>query len=161
MQSCSYFLQVEFISAGPVQKICTFIFSSIHAQEWSFLQPLLGTQDGHDVASYLSWLPLAFITTDAWGMTHGMLVSVQHGLNVGMCGLSQNKLLMRVIKRLPILCFLYSQNYFLRLPKLFINFTSPRFRCNSKVLCITSASMSEIAGNPDLLWVKLEWNSLD
>lgn len=102
MQSCSYFLQVEFISAGPVQKICTFIFSSIHAQEWSFLQPLLGTQDGHDVASYLSWLPLAFITTDAWGMTHGMLVSVQHGLNVGMCGLSQNKLLMRVIKRLHI-----------------------------------------------------------
>lgn len=34
-------------------------------------------------------------------MTHDT-DQVQHGLNVGMCGLSQNKLLMRVIKRLHI-----------------------------------------------------------
>lgn len=55
----------------------------------------------------------------------------------------------------PILSSVNSRNYFDLLPKLFLNFTRHRLRCNSNGLCITSVSVSEIVGNPDLLWVKL------
>lgn len=97
-------------------------------------------------------------------MTYRVPIGLQRGLNVGcfiyLCELSQIKMPLRVIKHgsvpcRPSSCSVKSSNYFHLLPKLFFNSTSPRFRCNSNGPPITSAGVSDIAGNPALLRVKL------
>lgn len=152
MQSWEYLLKAEFTMA----QVDTEDFYSCRVELYT---ALLGTED----ASCLSRLPLAFITMDAWGMTHGMLVHVQRGLNAGsyLChkticwwGLLNLCTLLSALPVFDRIISIFFQNC------LFVS-TSLRFSCNSNVLCVTSASMAEIAGNPDLLWVKLEWNSLD
>lgn len=45
---CVYPLQEECTNAGLIQKVCLFIFASILAQVWSFLQMLLQTQGTED-----------------------------------------------------------------------------------------------------------------
>lgn len=134
------------------------------ARGWCSLKKPPGTEDGEDVVSCRSRLPLAFIATDASSMTYRVPIGLQRGLNVGcfiyLCELSQIKMPLRVIKHgsvpcRPSSCSVKSSNYFHLLPKLFFNSTSPRFRCNSNGPPITSAGVSDIAGNPALLRVKL------